>query len=210
MALTATTTAAAVTASQIKGLSITSTATGFPAVGVKNSKQVLQIDGEYMLIDQVTASGVVDVLLRGFNGTTAVAHDILAPVVTSTSASDFPATPTGASTPRPPYVDNIVTCGQNGVIAVPTQDTTVLLTKATALASTTLAAPSKGNDGVTLTITSETAAAHVVTATTLIADGVSGSPHTTMTWAAYKGASIILRAANGLWNVLSAVGVTVS
>jgi hypothetical protein len=210
MALTTTSLAAAMTATQTKNISVTSTSSGFPAVGVLGSRQLIQIDGEYMLLDQVVASGVINVLMRGYNGTVAVAHDTLAPLTTSANAQDFGTVPVGAVDDRPPYTDDIVTCGQNGTIAVPIKNTTLLLTKASALATTTLGAPSKAKDGVRLTITSETAAAHVITATSLIADGVSGSPHTTLTWAAYIGASIVLESANGLWNVISAVGVTVS
>lgn len=81
------------------------------------------------------------------------------------------------------------------------------ITKGTA-AALLLQAPAR--DGLILTISSTTAAAHVVTATTLLADAVSGSPHTTATFAAFKGATITLLALNGLWNVMGAVGVTIT
>ncbi len=147
---------------------------------------------------------------RGSDGTAAVAHDILAPVSTSSVAGDFPAVPTGGVDNRPPYVDDIVAVGQNGVIAVPNKNTTFLLTKASALATTTLGAPSKGQNGLRLTFTSQTAAAHVITATTLFADAVTGSPHTTATFAAFIGASLTVVADNGLWNIVAAVGVTIT
>lgn len=210
MALTRTSTAAAITANQLTNLSITSTSSGFPAVGTLQTRQIVLIDGEYMLLDQVTASGVINVLQRGYNGTAAVAHDVLAPVITSSNPSDFVGVAVGAVDSRPPYVDDVVTVGQNGAIAVPIKDTTVLLTKATALASTTLAAPGKDQDGLKLTITSTTAAAHVITATTLFGDSESGSPETTATFAAQIGSTMLLEAVNGLWNVVSAVGVTFS
>lgn len=209
MALTRTSLAAAITAGQLKGLSITST-TGFPAVGVIGSRQVVQIDGEKMLVDQVVASGVIDVIMRGYDGTVAVAHDILAPVQTSSVVADFSAIPAGFVDNRPPTFDDLVTIGQNGALPVPTKNTTFTLTKATALGSTTLAAPGKDQDGLRLTITSQTAAAHVITATSLLGDAVSGSPHTTATFAAFIGASLTLVAENGLWNVVGAVGVTIT
>ena len=84
-----------------------------------------------------------------------------------------------------------------------------LITKASA-AAMTLGAPAASQDGAVLVISSETAAAHTVTATALLADGVSGSPHGTATFAAYKGATLTLVAAAGLWNVQSAVGVTIA
>lgn len=209
MALTATTLAADCSASDLV-LSITSTSSGFPAVGVSGTRQVMQVDGEYMLIDQVQASGVVKVAMRGYNGTTAVAHDVLANVVTSATPSDFPAYAVGQSVERPLSADLVVSVGENGVIPVPVQNTTVFLTKATALASTTLAAPSRASDGVRLTITSQTAAAHVITATGLLGDGASGSPEDTATWDAFIGATLSLVASDGIWNVTGAVGVTIT
>jgi hypothetical protein len=86
---------------------------------------------------------------------------------------------------------------------------TAILTKATA-ATMTLPAPTLANNGAILIITSQTAAAHTVTGLALLADGVSGSPHGTATWAAFKGASLTLMAVNQLWNVIAATGVTIA
>lgn len=208
MALTATTLSADCTASDLL-LFITSTSSGFPAVGTYGSRQVMLVDGEYMLIDNVPVAGQVKVLMRGYNGTAAVAHDLLADVVTSSSASDFPALGVGQSVQRPLSADLLVTVGEDGAVPVPVQNTTVFLSKASALAAT-LAAPSVASNGVRLTLTSQTAAAHVITATSLLADGASGSPHTTATYAAYKGASLVLEASDGLWNVVGSVGVTIT
>jgi len=77
----------------------------------------MRIDGEDMLIDVVQASGVVKVLQRGFNSSAAVGHDILAVISTSSDPADFLAIPTGAVSPRPPYVDDIVTIGEDTVFA---------------------------------------------------------------------------------------------
>jgi hypothetical protein len=206
MALTNTSLAAACTASDLT-LSITSTSSGFPTVGTLGNRQLMLVDGEYMLIDHVPVAGTVVVKLRGYEGTSAVAHDVLAPVSTSASPSDFPTTPTGASTPRPPYVDAIVSIGQDGDIACPTRNTTFLLDKATALASTTLASPTVAQNGIRATFTSNTAAAHVITAT--MEDGTTGGS-TTATFTAFKGASMILEASAGVWNVVAVQNVTIS
>jgi hypothetical protein len=180
MALTTTTLAAACDASTVK-LKITSTASGFPAVGVIGSKQVMRVDGEDMLIDVVPLSGVVKVLLRGFNGTQAVPHDILAQVMTSSDNSDFLPTPVGAVNARPPYVDDIVTIGEDtvfgpvgtpitpGVLPYPTKNTTYIIDKASAAAITLIAigastpAPSAASQGVRMTFISGSAQAHTVT-----------------------------------------------
>ncbi len=208
MALTRTSLSAACTASD-KRLAITSTSTGFPGVGILGTRQLLQVDGEYMLIDQVVSSGVVDVAMRGYNGTTATAHAILAGVTTSSSALDFFGVPVGAVDSRPPYVDDIVTYGASGAIAIPTKNTTIEISKAT-VAAMTIVAPAADQDGLRLTITSVTGTAHTVTGVALLADGVTGSPHSTATYAAAVGASMTLEACNSLWNVIALQGVTVA
>lgn len=210
MALTRTSLSADCTASDLQ-LAITSTSSGFPAVGTYASpKQMLQVDDEYMLIEVVPVSGTVKVMQRGYNGSKAEAHDLLAPVATSSDRQDFAAVASGAVVNRAPWTDAVLSVGENGVIPVPVKNTTYELMKATALASTTLAAPAKDQDGLRVRFTSQTAAAHVITATTLWGDGVSGSPHTTATFAAFIGATLTVQADNGIWNVVSSVGVTIT
>jgi len=193
-------------------VTLTST-TGFPAVGVisMGNQNMLLINDEQMFVVETIASGSVRVRGRGSNGTIAAAHDILSNATFGPPA-DFPAYPAGAEVPRPYYNDDIICVGENGVIPVPAdlKDQTVFLTKATALTATTLAAPTQAQNGMRLTITNQTAAAHVITATTLLADAVTGSPHTTATFAAFIGASITLMASDGLWNVISSTGVVVT
>lgn len=117
-----------------------------------------------------------------------------------------PATPLGSS------IQNVYSA--SGAITVASQ--TAVITKTGSLAAMTLAAPvvgapsAGGQDGTRIRITTTTAFAHTVTATTLINDGVTGVPHTTITFAAFAGASIELEAYNGLWNVISKNVATVS
>lgn len=176
MALTNTTLSAACDASQ-NTLYITSTAAGFPAVGVIGSKQVMRVDGEDMIIDVVKASGVVKVLMRGWNGSHARSHDILSVVSTSADSSDFGVIPAGAINQRPVYVDELVTIGEDitftaaGTAAVlgtsmplPTKNTTYIITKATAAAITMISAVS-AQMGVVLTFINGVAAANTITYT---------------------------------------------
>jgi len=80
-----------------------------------------------------------------------------------------------------------------------------IITKATA-AALTLAAPAKADDGMLVEFISTTAAAHVITATGLLADGAG---HTdTLTFAAQIGASCLLMAYQGKWYVKRLQGVT--
>lgn len=199
MALTQTTLTSDITAGQLT-FAVGST-TGFAA------GQPILIDGEYMYCVSVPVSGTVTVRGRGSEGTAAAAHDTLANVATSATFSDFPAVPVGGVNILPPYVDDIVAVGENGTIACPNKNTTYLLTKASALASTTLAQPTTGQNGLRVTFTSQTAAAHVITAG--MEDGTTGGS-TTATFTAFKGASMILVADNAIWNVVAVQNVTIT
>ena len=111
MALTATTLSAACTAADVS-LAITSTSSGFPAVGTYASPaQVLRVDGEDMLIQVVPVANTVKVMQRGYNGTVARAHEALSVVLTSSDPQDFNAPGSGADVNKPPYVDTAITLG---------------------------------------------------------------------------------------------------
>ena len=198
MSFTATTLAADLTATATKA-TLTS-GTGFAA------GQVAKIDGEYVRIGAVSGA-VISGLFRGYNGTAAAAHDILSTVVTTALPSDWTGLQDGADIDRPPFSDDVISVGENGTISVPKRDTTIMLTKATALASTTLSDPPKDRDGLRLTVTSATDAAHVITST--FADGTTGA-HTTATYTAFNGASMVLVAQQGTWNTVSLEGVTIT
>jgi len=86
---------------------------------------------------------------------------------------------------------------------------TAVLTKGS-VGAYTLAGPSTTEEGMTITITSKTAHAHVVTATNLIHDGVTGGAKDTMTFAAFLGASITLRAVGLFWHVIANNNVAVA
>jgi hypothetical protein len=211
MALSVTTLTGALSASFVGPVVVGST-TGFQAVGVPVAPQVVLIDSEYMLSVYVPVSGTFNVSQRGFNGTAAVAHNAGAAVCTSSSGADFPALPGQGVVPRSSSTPVIVTINANGAITVPAdiRPVVVNLTKGSALSSTTLAAPTAAQDGLEMTFTSQTAFAHVITATSLINDGATGAPHTTLTFAAFAGASIVLVAQNALWNVVSNNNVVIT
>jgi hypothetical protein len=81
------------------------------------------------------------------------------------------------------------------------------LTKA-GVGAYTLAAPSR--DGLRMKIFNRTANAHVITATGLIDDGVTGGSKNTMTFGAFAGASIDLVSYGGKYNVVAKNVVTVA
>lgn len=86
---------------------------------------------------------------------------------------------------------------------------TALLTKA-GVGAYTLAAPTAAQAGTRLVITNRTANAHVVTATGLLEDGVTGGAKNTATFGAFVGATISLEAIGLKWTVVSKNVVTVA
>lgn len=108
------------------------------------------------------------------------------------------------------YVDaqNKVSAARSTDGAIATSGLAVL-TK-TSAGAYTLAAPAAGADGTNLIISAGTAWAHVVTATDLIEDGVTGGAKDTMTFAAFVGASIHLVAYGQKWLVVSKNLVTIA
>jgi hypothetical protein len=105
------------------------------------------------------------------------------------------------------HVERVITYAVDGAINPLTN--TAKLTKGSAGAYT-LAAPTIAQEGHILTIVSDSAYAHVVTATGLINDGVTGGAKNTATFAAFAGASIMLQAINQKWAVLNKNVVTVA
>ena len=98
------------------------------------------------------------------------------------------------------YTPLITPYASDGAIN-PNTDEVALLTKA-GVGAYTLAAP--GRDGIRKNIISRTANAHVITATGLIDDGVTGGAKTTMTCTGgFVGSSIELISYGGKWNVVS-------
>ena len=195
MALNATTLAAAITD---RDLSFKATA----ATGATVGKPVI-IDHEVMVVKAINGT-TIDVRSRGDMGTACAAHAILAPVTFTESAADLPVAGIGQTT-KFPLAPDFVTAGADGAIAVPTKDTIVIVTKATA-AALTLAAPSAASDGVKLTVLSSTAAAHTVT----YAAGFYGDTTSSdvATFAAKAGASATFIAYKGAWGVYALGNVT--
>jgi hypothetical protein len=199
------------------GLTMTVAAgTNFPTVGATLPSQnfVCRIDKEMFLAITQPVTGVIKIAQRGYNGTAAASHDVLSKVEVGLP-SDYAAPSPGNSVNLPPYLPNQQTLGESivwtaaDVAAWGNQPQNFAMTKATALAIT-LVAPSKAQDGLTLVFTNLTAAAHVITATSLISDGVTGGAKSTVTFAAFVGSSLTLQAENGLWNVIAAVAAPIT
>lgn len=198
MAITNTSLAAAFTATD---LVLKATAATGATVG-----GFAKVDGEYMLITAISGLNI-SVGQRGSLGTAVVAHKVLAPL-TFGLLSDLPDLPATALVPPVITARDIVAIGADGVIAVPTRDTLFVIQKGAALASSTFANPSAAQNGIAVTFTSGTDFAHVVTAVA-VRDGTTGL-HTTLTFAAFVGASVTLVAVNGQWYVTAVNAVVIT
>ncbi len=154
-------------------------------------KMLVRVDGEMMRVTDVSLSPTVQVV-RGYQGTAGVAHNTLA-LCAYGNASDF-VTPNAMN--AQPYASYSV----SGAITVPTSNQFIEINKAGA-ALMTLAAPGLDQDGLQLTITSNTAQAHTITATGLFQDGSTTTD--VATFAAQKGVSLVISALGGKWNVIS-------
>ena len=199
----------AITANQIT-FSLVTVPSNVPAVGATPMSVGLPtlIDAEFMAIIAQPATGIVSVR-RGVDGTAAVAHDILSNVYVGFTGADLPTPQAGTTTTTDFAEDTAISLGQDQTIALLGSNAIYNINKATA-AAIVLPAPSLVDNAVVYTFTSNTAAAHVITATGLIQDGTT-TVKSTMTFAAAKGASIMLAVENGFYNVVgSPQNVTLS
>lgn len=165
-------------------------------------KMLALVDGEWMRITDVSLAPTVGVV-PGYNGSTAGPHGVLAPVIYG-NPEDF------SSTQGP----TCMTFGADGAITgpagtgVPTVDTFIWLTKATAGAYT-IAAPAIDQQN-TLTFVSTTAAAHTLDFT----PGFYGNSTTSdrASWPATINAMFTVRAQNGYWAPVATAddGVTIA
>ena len=210
MALTKTQLTAAIKANDLV-LAVASTSTGFPGVGVYTvPNQPVLIEQEMMFLVQVVAPGSILVRGRGFDGTAAVAHDINAPVVTSSAPADFPGITPGFWTTVPLEMPREFTYGQNGAIVTPNVPAgAVAILNGTSALLMTLVAPSLAITGVSLSILTQSAFAHVVSAPALLLTGAAGGPFSTITFPAAIGAQADFIAQNGFWSLSSLSGAIV-
>lgn len=103
----------------------------------------------------------------------------------------------------------ITAYASDGAIAFTNPYNVAKLTKGSAGAYT-LAAPSSSQEGYRLLILCQSAYAHVITATNLLDDGVTGGAKDTATFAAFVGSALELIAVNSKWHVVGFNLVTIA
>ena len=97
----------------------------------------------------------------------------------------------------------IVVVNPDTTHAIPIANGVVVMTKGSASAFTLAAPAATTQDGTRMTFLNGSAFAHVITATGLIHDGVTGGAKNTATFGAFLGASLTLVAYNTKWYVES-------
>jgi hypothetical protein len=197
MAQTTTTISAAVGATDLT-IPVTS-ATGFAA------GNYLRLDNEFMVVSSVSGTNI-SVRSRGDKGSGAVAHNILA-IANTGLDSDLAVQPMGQAAQIDPQFPTIVTYSAAGAIAIPVQNTMVVLNGGAARAMT-LAGPGKDQDGLTLTVLNASAFAHTVTYTAGFYGDTTSSD--VITFAAKAGASFICVARGGTWGLLGLTNCTIA
>lgn len=197
MAQTTTTISAAVGATDLT-IPVTS-ASGFAA------GNYLRLDNEFMVVTAVSGTNI-SVRARGDKGSGAVAHNILA-VANTGLDSDLATQPMGQAAQIDPQFPTIVTYSAAGAIAIPNQNTMVVLNGGAARAMT-LAGPGKDQDGLTLTVLNASAYAHTVTYTAGFYGDTTSSD--VITFAAKAGASFICVARGGTWGLLGLTNCTIA
>ena len=179
---------------------VTLTAFSNPSAGGIGPKTWVKVDGETMLVTSTLLAPTLQVV-RGYDGTLATSHNTLAPIAYGL-APDFVTTN---------LLPNVTSYSVSGAIAVPqlaaNREVFIVLNKA-GVAAMTLAAPAADQNGLILTITSNTAQAHTVTATGLFQDGSTTTD--VATFAAHPGAGFTVQAVNGKWNVTSNANASIT
>jgi len=205
MSLTTTTLAANCAASDTQ-ISVTS-ATGF-AAGNR-----VHIDGEDFQVVNSYVSGTLIPVLRGQNGSYAIAHASGANVVTGLGSDFANAGPQATVTyPKSGIVRTLVSYSTSGAIGIPTagQDQIAMLNGSSAL-TMTLANPTSDMDGTLLYLVGNGLAAHTVTISTGLGGGTTTYDVATFSTALRGGCTLM--ADNSTWvlvgsGVATATGAT--
>lgn len=203
MAITATTLSAAVGVTD-STIAVAS-ATGITAPNFTTGAGItwLLVDQEFMLV--ISVSGTVITVIRGQNGTAQAAHVTSAQVQIGLP-TDFPtfgeilsSSMTGKQTEG--ALNWPATFLTGTADAIPAGVAGIYVVKTGAADLMTLAAPTAAQEGNVIQIWSDTAFAHTLTATALLAGGTALK--TTATFPAFRGAGMILRVCNLVYHVIS-------
>lgn len=207
MSIVATTLSAAMTATQTTCTVASTTNITNPNWQTAAGIIYLLIDQEYMLVTSVNTTTLVCQLQRGQWGTAQAAH-VSGSLVQSGTPTDYSQlsqifSQKSTTALQVEYATNLPATFLSGSAdAINPAVPGFYEVKTAGVDAMTLAAPPASAEGNIITVVSDTANAHTITATSLFAGGTALK--STATFPAFRGASITLRASNGVWEVLSA------
>lgn len=163
----------------------------------------LLVDQEFMFVTGVNGTTVT--VLRAQLGTSATTH-LSGALVQAGLPSDFttPFEIVGQSLATKQTEAGInwpATFLTGSADAIPAGVAGNYIVKTAGVDAMTLAAPTAAQEGNVISIFSDTANAHTITATSLFANGTALK--TTATFPAFRGAGIMLKVVNGVYHVLS-------
>lgn len=153
-----------------------------------------KINGEYSTVYAIPQSGVAKIRTRGERGGKAVPHAAGSVVVFGLYSDIANAFPSDL-----PHTFDEIAMSADGAITIPTKNTRINITKATAAALTLTAPGTSVPDGIMLEIRGYTAAAHTVTLTAGFFGNTTSSD--VATFAAGGGGVLVLESLNGVWLV---------
>lgn len=212
MAITRTTLAGAMSATDNVANLTSVTGVTTPNFQTASGITWLRIDQEWMLVTFVPSTGTLVSVLRGQLGTPSQAHvinsmvQIGAPADVSQSSAAFNS---GLLVGATIGQLNLPAVELNGSAdAIPAGVAQLYIVKTGGVDAMTLAAPTQAQEGNIIGVYSDTTNAHTITATSLLANGTAIK--TTATFAAFKGAGVLLRCTNLVYTVLSSTGITFS
>jgi hypothetical protein len=210
MSINATTLSGAITANQTS-FGVAST-TGITAPNFQTGAGItfLLIDQEFMLVNAVNTTSLVVTVARGQFGTAATAH-VSGTLVQAGLPTDFQ---TNFNEAFQSVLNTQETLGaqkKNTVFLTGSADALtgapgIFLVKTAGVDAITLPTATAAMEGNVIEVWSDTTNAHTITcATTTVAAGQALK--TTITFPAFRGAGVVLRAANGSWQIVGNGGV---
>jgi len=205
MAITATTTTGALTLGQTSFGVASATGITAPNFQTGSGITILLIDQEYMLVTAVLGTFVS--VVRGYYGSAAQTHVSGAQVQIGLTTDYVQNQLMLEGTPL--AVSNLIAaaCNQPAIFlsgtadAIPAGVAGFYVVKTGSADAMTLAAPTAAQEGNIIDVWSDTAFAHTITATSLLANGTALK--TTATFPAFRGAGVKLRVCNLVYHVMS-------
>jgi hypothetical protein len=210
MSIVATTLSAAITQTQISFAVASTTNITNPNFQTGGGITLLLIDQEYMLVTNVNTTTLVVTVQRGVNGTAAQSH-VNGSLVQSGLPTDFGAAPTEILLSLVANSETIGAQKTNQIFLSGSADALtgasgIWVVKTAGVDAITLVTPTAAMEGNIVEVWSDTANAHTITAASACV-AAGQALKTVITFPAFRGAGVKLRAINLTWQIIGNGGV---